>query len=189
MSLVTTRLGLIKPAGIEQFSLATYNKNLDDIDAGVNTGRKGRNARFYSALTKPAPVAGNGYTFGPLGIDAGKPLWTQNNDFCVAENTGSLATDTGKIKITKAGFYDISSGYMPAANPGNMNFAFQITNNPAGNDVIPMSRVGTYGDWGAHCAVTGVYLAVGAYIEGYQANSNAVSFNVWVNMSYKGEGL
>lgn len=35
MSTVTTRLGLTKPAGIEQFSLSTYNNNLDLIDAWV----------------------------------------------------------------------------------------------------------------------------------------------------------
>lgn len=32
MSTVTTRLGLTKPAGVEQFNLATYNNNLDVID-------------------------------------------------------------------------------------------------------------------------------------------------------------
>lgn len=38
MSTVTTRLGLTKPAGIEQFNLATYNNNLDLVDAyALNT--------------------------------------------------------------------------------------------------------------------------------------------------------
>lgn len=35
MSTVTTVFGLTKPAGIEQFSLATYNNNLDLIDAAI----------------------------------------------------------------------------------------------------------------------------------------------------------
>lgn len=35
MSTVTPKLGLVKPAGLEQFSRATYNNNLDIIDAAA----------------------------------------------------------------------------------------------------------------------------------------------------------
>jgi hypothetical protein len=41
VSTVTTKLGLVKPAGPEQFNLATYNNNLDIVDAyAVNTVEK-----------------------------------------------------------------------------------------------------------------------------------------------------
>lgn len=41
MSTVTPKLGLTKPAGIEQFNLATYNNNLDVVDNyAVNTVEK-----------------------------------------------------------------------------------------------------------------------------------------------------
>ncbi len=40
MSTVTTKLGLTKPVGIEQFNLATYNNNLDLVDANAITDAK-----------------------------------------------------------------------------------------------------------------------------------------------------
>lgn len=54
MSTVTTLLGLTKPAGIEQFSLSTYNNNLDLIDTHAANailknrpfGHMGRTAGF-----------------------------------------------------------------------------------------------------------------------------------------------
>lgn len=53
MSTVTTLLGLTKPAGIEQFSLATYNNNLDLVDAEAVNLRK-------SGLGRVARVVQNG---------------------------------------------------------------------------------------------------------------------------------
>ncbi len=49
MSTVTPRLGLTKPAGIEQFNLATYNTNLDLIDTeSINVAKNGSGSMVFA---------------------------------------------------------------------------------------------------------------------------------------------
>lgn len=183
MSTVTPYLNLVKPAPLENFSRATYNTNLDLIDAEALLRKKAKNARFSMIAVKTGAPAGNGITLGPLQIDPTKPLWQSNNDFCVVDNTpDNTAGSTGRIRITKAGIYNISGGYIPSTNPGNMNWALT-----ASGDKITMNRIGVYGDWEAVVSANGIYMAVGAFIEGYQANSGGVNWFCWINVTYVGE--
>lgn len=67
MSTVTTRLGLVKPAGLEQWSRATNNNNLDLIDANVVIQSEWKPAWTDLSLTAAwVAYAGGGGYYGGL---------------------------------------------------------------------------------------------------------------------------
>lgn len=96
MSTVTTYLGLTKPAGIEQFNLATYNNNLDLAD----------NA-YLRAMIAPAI----------MGWDAGATTWgaaptnVATTNFKMLAASGVVTTDAnGYAAITMP--YAFPNGYL-----------------------------------------------------------------------------
>jgi hypothetical protein len=191
MSTVTTYLNLVKPANTENFSRATYNTNLDLIDAYAVANKKARNACYNMKLPRTS-TAGLGVNWGHLQLDTGRDgsgKQNINNDFSVVDNTGTAgqSSEKGRVRITKEGIYALSGYYSSTSNPGSLNFAVAIEKVEGGSDKITMNRPGTYGDWEAVVGRTGVYLKVGDYITGYQANSNASTWAIGLNITYLGE--
>lgn len=103
MSTVTTVFGLTKPAGIEQFSLATYNNNLDLIDAAIlSEAHKIQHIEFV----RQGHVASTG-VIGPGDLST----------FVDAANSKNYSTwaspGTDQVAISQEGIYAVSWKIVP----------------------------------------------------------------------------
>lgn len=124
MSTVTTLLGLTKPAGPEQFNLATYNNNLDLVDGGMpfKKGQKpfahmGRTAGFQGGFTTSVQTA--------VQFSAAQKL---HGGFTFdAANNALVVPTTGSYRVTVSGMY--------TGTAGNLNIAVAWKNNPSTTNV------------------------------------------------------
>lgn len=137
MSTVTPKLGLTKPAGIEQFNLATYNNNLDVVDNyAINTVEKQSKGLVYqlhvatsSGSITGATVVHNIPTFTFKANRKYRIIWdfsyymTGNSDslfYCqisfaptadAANLTTNLTSTDGRTKFIQT-FLGASTGYV-----------------------------------------------------------------------------
>lgn len=120
MSTVTPFLGLTKPAGIEQFSLATYNNNLDAIDAGVLARAN------YDKADRKLVLLSNGFAWsgGQASWDAGtltldSPTGDLQSQITSGASFCSPGSVSGSVKFNEPGMYDVTWVNIPSGEPGN----------------------------------------------------------------------
>lgn len=159
MSLVTPKLGLTKPAGIEQFNLATYNTNLDLIDAGVLTQDTERKKVRYSELTGGSinyPLSNPTWGVGTITVDG-----TRNFN-----NTFVLPNASDQVKILETGLYYYSWQLNTTSPPPDAEMI--IANTTSGLNVATdgLKRVTT---WGPICQGI-AYASVNDLINFYTIN-------------------
>lgn len=131
MSTVTTFLNLVKPAPLEQFSRATYNTNLDLIDAGILARSNWDKYERLNILSN----AGFAWSGGMVGWDAG--VLSQEAGAGAASQISSptptfvtAGSVSGSLKFLEAGIYEVAWWVVPNADPGQSGY-----------------RIGTYGTW------------------------------------------
>lgn len=117
MSSSTTKLGLIKPAPGEKFNRATYNANLDLIDADAVDRSKIRHFEAYVASQNtPSPAS---TWWGPqTPITAARDSTASFNDAEFTEAV-SAAVGTDGLRLTKEGIYTITWGIGNAGSSSN----------------------------------------------------------------------
>lgn len=110
MSTVTTFLNLVKPAPLEQFSRATYNTNLDLIDAGVLNAD--RQAKGYMPQSKTRASASAPTTTIAVIDNIESFTFKANRRYRISWNcsyTQSVATDYFDAKIQTCSTADASN--------------------------------------------------------------------------------
>ena len=151
MSTVTPYLNLVKPAPLENFSRATYNTNLDLIDAGIveNGNRKVRHAEYTGgSVTHPAN------TLWGVGTLAQDNASTINNDFSSQNGISDGFT------ISKSGLYLVQA--FLAGTGATPQGWVSIRNDGGGNYVE--ENVGGTSSWNAS-VMTVVYVASAVNIQ------------------------
>ena len=164
MSTVTTRLGLTKPAGIEQFNLATYNNNLDLVDGFAITEEAERKKIRLAEYTGPVVVspAGNGVNFGQMTIDAAHVF---NNTFVTPNGVTGL-------KILETGMYELVHMTFPDANPGTTHLWATRTGHVSDN-IISANFTG-YGNSSSNVSIP-FYAVANDVIQCGMTSSNTVN--------------
>lgn len=124
MSTVTTYLNLVKPAPLEAFSRATYNTNLDLIDAGVKAAAEGTGK----------PFGHMGRTNSFQGINGGGPakILMEAAQVLIGGMTFSDADDALVIPKTGRYYVRIKGFFSGAATGLNQVGIYLNGNQPAG---------------------------------------------------------
>jgi len=152
MSTSTTKLGLLKPAAGEKYSRATYNNNLDIIDADSQEFDKMLHFEAY-VPTQQTPSPANTWWGPSTPITAAREAGTSFNDSEFTEAVPS-SIDTDGIKLTKEGIYTITWGIGNAWSGGSLTLWHIICTNGLNSTVANGSTLGRApafaipsGDW------------------------------------------
>lgn len=124
MSTVTTNYGFTKPAGVEQYSLATHNNNLDGIDAAI----KNVDNKLQKVQTGTATVAvANATAAGSLAVTFATPFAAAPVVTLTKAQTSGSASSLRKLQpvvtgITATGFV----ANLETADGANVGAAFNV---------------------------------------------------------------